>query len=75
MDNPETHVALKKQDMGQRHGESRNACSTLHTRYRTKTWIIQRHTQHLTHKTHEKDMDNPETHVALNTQDTGQRHG
>ena len=20
-------------------------------------------------------MDNPETHVALNTQDTGQRHG
>jgi hypothetical protein len=29
----------------------------------------------LTHKTQEKDMDNPETHVALNTQDTGERHG
>ena len=31
--------------------------------------------EHLTHKTQDKDMDNSETHVALNTQDTGQRHG
>jgi hypothetical protein len=30
---------------------------------------------HLTHKTQDKDMDNPETHVALNTQDRGQRYG
>jgi hypothetical protein len=30
---------------------------------------------HLTHKTQDKDMNNPETHVALNTKDTEQRHG
>jgi hypothetical protein len=36
----------------------------------TKTWIIQRHMEHLMHKTQEKDMANPERHVAHNTQDT-----
>ena len=30
---------------------------------------------HVALNTQDKDMDNPETHVALNTQDTGQRHG
>ena len=52
-----------------KNGQSRDTGSIGYTRHRTKT--IQRHWQHWIHKT--QDEENPETLVALDTQDTGRR--
>ena len=87
MDNPETPATSGTYDTGEnrraiKNGQSRNTGNIWHIRHRRKPtgnpeWTIQKHRQHLAHKTQEKTdeqsrMDNPETPATSGTYDTGE---